>query len=48
MNTVQVTLSLYYEIVGADLYGGPESTGYAMVAFDFDMAENLGSVESSG
>ena len=43
MNTVQVTLSLYYEIVGADLYGGPESTGYAMVAFDFD-TENLGSV----
>lgn len=43
MNTVQVTLSLYYEIVGADLYGGPESTGYAMMAFDFD-TENLGSV----
>lgn len=43
MNTVQVTLSLYYEIVGADLYGGPKSTGYAMVAFDFD-TENLGSV----
>lgn len=43
MNTVQVTLSLYYEIVGVDLYGGPESTGYAMVAFDFD-TENLGSV----
>ena len=46
MNTVQVTLSLYYEIVGADLYGGPESTGYAMVAFDFD-TENLGSVKFS-
>ena len=46
MNTVQVTLSLYYEIVGADLYGGPESTGYAMMAFDFD-TENLGSVNLS-
>lgn len=43
MNTVQVTLSLYYKIVGADLYGGSESTGYAMMAFDFDK-ENLGSV----
>ena len=27
MNTVQVTLSLYYEIVGADLYGGPLCDG---------------------
>ena len=43
MNTVQVTLSMYYKIIGADLYGGPESTGYAMMAFDFD-TENLGSV----
>lgn len=24
MNTVQVTLSMYYKIVGADLYDGPE------------------------
>ena len=36
MNTIQVTLSVYYKIVGADLYGGPESTGYAMVNVDFD------------
>lgn len=40
MNTVQVTLSVYYKIVGADLYGGPESTGYAMMNADFDK-ENL-------
>lgn len=43
MNTVQVTLSVYYKIVGADLYGGPESTGYAMMALDFN-TKNLGSV----
>ena len=43
MNTVQVTLSMYYKIIGADLYGGPKSEGYAMMAFDFD-TENLGSV----
>lgn len=43
MGTVQVTLSVYYKIVGADLYGGPESTGYAMMMLDFD-TENLGSV----
>lgn len=40
MNTVQVTLNVYYKIVGADLYGGPESTGYAMMNVDFDK-ENL-------
>ena len=43
MNTVQVTLSMYYKIVGADLYGGPESRGYAMIALDFDK-KNLESV----
>lgn len=43
MNTIQVTLSVYYKIVGADLYGGPESTGYAMMVLDFD-TKNLGSV----
>ena len=43
MNTVQVTLSVYYKIVGADLYGGPESTGYAMMVLDFN-TKNLGSV----
>lgn len=43
MNTVQVTLSMYYKIIGADLYGGPESTGYAMMALDFDK-KNLESV----
>lgn len=32
MNTVQVTLSMYYKIVGADLYGGLESRGYAQMA----------------
>lgn len=40
MNTVQVTLNVYYKIVGADLYGGLESTGYAMMKLDFDK-ENL-------
>lgn len=40
MNTVQVTLNVYYKIIGADLYGGPESTGYAMMNVDFDK-ENL-------
>ena len=43
MNTVQVTLSMYYKIVGADLYGGPESRGYAMIVLDFDK-KNLESV----
>lgn len=43
MNTVQVTLSMYYKIVGADLYGGPESRGYAMIACDYDK-KNLESV----
>lgn len=44
MEKVQVTLNVYYKIVGADLYGGPESTGYAMMALDFDK-ENLGNVK---
>ena len=43
MNTVQVTLSMYYKIVGADLYGGLESRGYAMIVLDFDK-KNLESV----
>ena len=43
MNTVQVTLSMYYKIVGDDLYGGPESRGYAMIVRDFDK-KNLESV----
>ena len=31
MNTVQVTLSMYYKIVVLTLYGGLESRGYAMI-----------------
>lgn len=44
METVQATLSIYYKIIGADLYGGPESVGYGVMVYDFDEA-TLGIVD---
>ena len=38
MDTIQATVSIYYKIVGADLYGGPESVGYGVMVYDFDEA----------
>lgn len=39
MNTVQVTLSIYYKIMDADLYGGVGSTGYSKIDIDYDLSD---------
>lgn len=39
MNTVQVTLSIHYKIMDADLYGGVGSTGYTKIDIDYDRSD---------